>query len=164
MSPLAQGLDLPLLTTIYTPYTMASIYSSSCFSDESCFVRPFLSELWFNSSVFSPKVKLNKLSFRKVPLWINALFACLLSLAKRSSSFLWRCLKCCIRREQLILNMATILDKSAFISSLCLDNSTRLGREWLSAPTRKQKLNSSTFCQQESYGGDLWLLPLILQS
>lgn len=123
-------------------YTMVSISSSSCFKDESCLVWPFLSDPWIKSGAFTAKAKLNRLFLRKEPFWITTLSACLLSLAKWRSSFLWRCLSTCIRREQFILKMATILDISAFSSSLYLINSTRLGSEWYSfVPTRKSRRN-----------------------
>lgn len=126
-------------------YTIVSISSSSCFKEESCLVWPFSS--WFKSGVFIPKAILNRLFLRKEPFWITTLSACLFSLARWRSSFLWRCLSACIRREQFILKMATILDISAFSSSLCLISSTRLGRIWSSfVPTRWYKnLNLNGF-------------------
>ena len=110
-------------------YTIVSTSSSWCFKDELCFVWPFLSDPLLNSEVFIAKAKLNRLSLCTDPFLMTTLSACLFSLAKWSSSFLCRCLSSCIRREQLISKMATILDISAFSSSLFLISSTRLGSE-----------------------------------
>ena len=107
---------------------MVSISLPACLRDESCLVWPFLSELLLLSVVLvPPKVKGNKLSLRNEPFCMSALSACLLSFARCSSSFLCFCRRACIRREQLILNMVTILDISAFSSALFLICSTPLG-------------------------------------
>lgn len=133
------GRGRPVALVFRHNYTTVSITVSS-FSDESCFVWPFLSDPWFISGVLNPKAKLNKLSLRNEPFWMTgALSACLFSRARWRSSFLCLCRRTCIRREQLTLKIVTILDISTFNSSLCLVNSTRLGsREWhFSVPVRE---------------------------
>ena len=105
---------------------------------------PFLCELLLCFCVLvPPKVRVNKLSLRNAPLFITKLSACLLSFARCRSSFLCFCRRACIRREQLILNMETILDISSFSSALFFNNSTRLGRRWSLAAERNDKLTET---------------------
>lgn len=111
-------------------YTKVSISLSGSLTDESRFVCPLLSRHSWFSDVLNPSEKLKKLSLRNDDFWIRLFSACRLSLARCNNSLLCFCLSTYIRREQLILNMVTILDISDFSSALLRINSTVLGSGW----------------------------------
>ena len=111
-------------------YTKVSISLSGSLTDESRFMCPLLSRHSWFSGVLNPSEKLKKLSLRNDDFWIRLFSACRLSLARCNNSLLCFCLSTYIRREQLILNMVTILDISDFSSALLRINSTVLGSGW----------------------------------